>query len=114
MPKHHIAEDGFSVALSTWDTNNCNELNHAGAYVPSTNPLPEQYERRGPLRQRQRRLSEAQVGDMAHRYKQGATVYELAAEFGCNRTTVAERLKRIGLELRGSRRIDQVDLDSRP
>ncbi len=38
---------------------------------------------------------------MAAKYKAGATVYELAAEFGCHRTTVAERLKTVGIALRG-------------
>jgi hypothetical protein len=38
---------------------------------------------------------------MAARYEEGATVYELAAEFGCNRTTVAARLKKAGTAMRG-------------
>jgi transposase-like protein len=37
---------------------------------------------------------------MAVRYEGGATVYELAAEFGCNRVTVAERLKKSGVRMR--------------
>jgi uncharacterized protein (DUF433 family) len=37
---------------------------------------------------------------LAERYKEGATVYELAAEFGCNRTTIAERLKKAGIPMR--------------
>jgi len=28
-------------------------------------------------------------------------VYELAAEYGCHRTTVAERLKKAGIAMRG-------------
>ena len=54
----------------------------------------------GPLRQRQRRLTGAQVAEMATKYEAGATVYELAAEFGCHRTTVAERLKKAGIVMR--------------
>ncbi len=38
---------------------------------------------------------------MVARYKGGATVYELAAEFGCHRTTVAERLKKLEIVMRG-------------
>jgi DNA-binding Lrp family transcriptional regulator len=38
---------------------------------------------------------------MAARYEAGATVYELATEFGCHRTTVAERLKKAGIVMRG-------------
>lgn len=33
---------------------------------------------------------------MAGRYEEGATVYELAADFGFNRTTVAALLKKAG------------------
>ena len=49
---------------------------------------------------------------MAVRYLEGATVYELAEEFGCNRTTVSERLKRAGIVLRlgppSSQVIDEI------
>jgi DNA-directed RNA polymerase specialized sigma24 family protein len=38
---------------------------------------------------------------MIAKYERGATVYELAAEFGCHRTTVAERLKKAGASMRG-------------
>ena len=55
----------------------------------------------GPIRQRQRRLTGAQVAEMASKYEAGATVYELAAEFGCHRTTVAERLKKSAIAMRG-------------
>jgi predicted transcriptional regulator len=37
---------------------------------------------------------------MAARYKEGATVYELAAEYGCHRTTVSARLKKAGVFFR--------------
>ncbi len=59
------------------------------------------YRLNGSIRQRQRRLTEAQVAEMATIYEAGATVYELAAEFGCHRATVAERLKKAGVVLRG-------------
>lgn len=52
------------------------------------------------VRQRQRRLTEANVAELAARYGAGATVYELAAEFGCHRTTVAAQLKRLGIAMR--------------
>ncbi len=35
-------------------------------------------------------------------------MYELAAEFGCHRTTVAERLKKAGVELRSQRRTPEA------
>jgi transposase-like protein len=46
------------------------------------------------------RLTKAQVAQMATKYQAGATVCELAAEFGCHRTTVAARLKKAGVALR--------------
>jgi hypothetical protein len=55
----------------------------------------------GSLRQRQRRLTDAHVTETAEKYQRGATVYELAAEYGCHRTTVAERLKKAGIAMRG-------------
>ena len=109
------SDDPHWVALSTWDTNNCASLMRDDS--PPTSPdqaANPPYELQGPIRQRQKRLTEAEVAAMAGRYEEGATVYQLAAEFGCNRTTVSERLKRIGLEMRGSRRIDQADLAIRP
>ena len=53
----------------------------------------------------------AQVVEMVERYKEGATVYELSAEFGCHRTTVAARLKKAGISLRlQSPTSDAIDL----
>jgi len=57
------------------------------------------------LRQRQRRVTEAEVTRLVARYAQGATTYELAAEFGCKRATVASTLRRAGVELNASRRL---------
>jgi DNA-directed RNA polymerase specialized sigma24 family protein len=59
------------------------------------------YQLLGSIRQRQRRLTEAQVVEIATKYEAGATVYDLATEFGCRRTTVAERLKKAGIVMRG-------------
>jgi DNA-directed RNA polymerase specialized sigma24 family protein len=58
------------------------------------------YQLLGSIRQQQRRLTVAQVVKMVERYKEGATVYELSAEFGCHRTTVSARLKKAGVSLR--------------
>lgn len=46
------------------------------------------------------RLSAVQVGRLIEHYQCGATVYELAAEFGIQRATVACRLKDAGVILR--------------
>jgi predicted DNA-binding protein YlxM (UPF0122 family) len=54
----------------------------------------------GPIRQQQRRLTEAQTLELVDRYESGATVYELAKEFRYSRQTVSERLKKAGVTLR--------------
>lgn len=92
----------FLVALSTADTNKWLTLLEARLRSQSpeeVNPSSD-YLLLGPISQRQRRLTEAQVGEMAARYEEGATVYELAAEFDCHRTTVATRLKKAGIAMR--------------
>jgi transposase-like protein len=58
------------------------------------------YQLLGPIRQQQRRLTVPQVTEMVARYQGGATVYELSAEFGCHRTTVAARLMNVGIAIR--------------
>jgi hypothetical protein len=89
------------VALSTADTNKWLLLieDRLEGQTPEDHTSPD-YQLLGPIRQRQRRLTEAQVIEMAARYQEGATVYELAADFGCNRTTVAARLKKVGIVMR--------------
>lgn len=39
---------------------------------------------------------------MAAKYADGATCHELAAEYGCKRTTVANRLRKHGVRMRKS------------
>ena len=88
------------VALSTDDTNKWSTLlekRHRTLKLESTSI---DYERTGPILQRQRRLTKVQVIEMAARYEEGATVYELAADFGCNRATVAAQLKKAGIVMR--------------
>ena len=89
------------MALSTADSNKWLLLieDRIGSQTPEDRTSSD-YRLLGPIRQRQRRLTEAQVNEMAARYEGGATVYELAAEFGCNRTTVAARLKKAGIAMR--------------
>lgn len=90
------------VALSTADSNKWVLLKegHLEKQAPEVITSSD-YRLNGSIRQRQRRLTEAQVAEMATKYEAGATVYELAAEFGCHRATVAERLKKAGVEMRG-------------
>ena len=90
------------MALSTADSNKwlLLKVGHVARQTPEV-VTSSDYRLLGPIRQRQRRLTGAQVAEMAAKYKSGATVYELAAEFGCHRTTVAERLKKAGIAMRG-------------
>jgi DNA-binding CsgD family transcriptional regulator len=80
-------------------------------FTEQTNPGPaDDYEEVRSIRQYQRRLTHEQLDRVVERYRQGATVYELAAEFGCNRKTISERLKRVGVQMRGgSPNDDQMD-----
>ena len=89
------------VALSTADSNKWLLLleDRLERQTPEDHTSSD-YELLGPIRQRQRRLTETQVIEMAACYEEGATVYELATEFGCNRTTVAARLKKAGIVMR--------------
>jgi hypothetical protein len=90
------------VALSTADSNKWLLLKegHLEKQAPEVITSSD-YRLNGSIRQRQRRLTGAQVVEMAAKYKAGATVYELSAEFGCHRATVAERLKKAGIMMRG-------------
>ncbi len=100
------------MALSTADTNKWSTLLEKRHWTSELKATALEYERTGPILQRQRRLTETQAIAMAARYEEGATVYELAADFGCNRTTVAARLKKAGITMRlqspGSELIDSM------
>lgn len=56
------------------------------------------YERIRQIRQRQRRLNDSQVVELAFRYRGGAT--QLATEFNIDRRTVPDRLKKAGVGMR--------------
>ena len=89
------------MALSTADSNKWLLLKegHLEKQAPEVITSSD-YQLLGSIRQRQRRLTEAQVAEMRTKYQAGATVYELAAEFGCHRATVASRLERAGISMR--------------
>jgi lambda repressor-like predicted transcriptional regulator len=89
------------VALSTADSNKWLLLKegHLEKKAPEVITSSD-YRLNGSIRQRQRRLTEAEAVEMAAKCQAGATVYELAAEFDCHRTTVAARLKNAGITLR--------------
>jgi len=88
------------VALSTADTNKWATLLEKRDSTPKLESTNVDYERIGPIMQRQRRLSKAQALLMAKRYQAGATVYQLAKEFGISRHTVSARLKKAGITMR--------------
>ena len=88
------------VALSTADTNKWATLLNRGEPTPEIQVTRFDYERTGPIRQRQRRLSEAQALLMANKYRNGETIYQLSREFGISRHTVSARLKKAGVKMR--------------
>jgi DNA-directed RNA polymerase specialized sigma24 family protein len=95
------------VALSTADTNKWSTLLNRNLYGQMTASTNTHVERSGPIRQRQRRLSEVQVQQMTTRYLEGASVYELSVEFDICRSKVSERLKVNGVRMRLSPPSDQ-------
>jgi DNA-binding CsgD family transcriptional regulator len=56
----------------------------------------------------QHRLALDEVRRLVEGYKSGATVYELAEQFGLNRETVSSQLKQSGVVLRNVIRDDEV------
>lgn len=97
------------MALTTADSNKWLHLieGRFERQAPQDHPSSD-YQLVGPIRQRQRRLTQGQISDMAARYGEGATVYELASEFNCNRTTIAAQLKRAGITMRGQSPTSEV------
>ena len=89
------------VALSTADSNKwlLPKEGHLERQTPEDSTSSDN-QLLSPIRQRQRRLTAAQAVKMYARYEEGATVFELAAEFGCHRTTVAGQLKKAGIAMR--------------
>jgi|GEM_PF-1057899 len=62
------------------------------------------------IRQQQTRLDESEVVRLIAEYRSGSTVYQLAARFGCHRTTVSECLKHHGVPMRMTRLTsEQID-----
>ena len=52
------------------------------------------------IRQQQKRLTSEEEHEVVKQYRAGATVYELAAIFGCHRTTISACLKRHHVQMR--------------
>lgn len=49
------------------------------------------------IRQQQKDLSDDEIRQIAQRYSEGASVYELAREFDCHRSTISRCLKKQGI-----------------
>ncbi len=49
--------------------------------------------------QEQKRLSDDEIRQIAEKYSAGASTYELAAEFGCHRSTISRALKKSRIEV---------------
>jgi uncharacterized protein (DUF433 family) len=47
----------------------------------------------------QRRLSDAEMGQIIIAYQNGKTTYELATEYGCHRNTISQNLKKHGIHV---------------
>jgi DNA-binding CsgD family transcriptional regulator len=62
-------------------------------------PVPEEPELVFP--QPQRRLTAAEIVEVVRAYQRGATARELAAQFHVNRLTIAQHLKKMGIQVRG-------------
>jgi DNA-binding CsgD family transcriptional regulator len=64
------------------------------------------------LHQPQKILSDEEVSELIIGYKSGLTIYQLAKQFGCHRTTVSQHLKSRGVEMRNrpltEKQIDEV------
>ena len=106
------------VALSTCDTGKWHSLEKWASRIPvmafDQHNSSSHYETSGNvgqqncetsagihvLRQSQRRLTTAQKADLGQRYRNGATVYQMAKEFGLDRRTVSKFLKEAGVVMR--------------
>ncbi|MBO4855525.1 helix-turn-helix domain-containing protein [Candidatus Saccharibacteria bacterium] len=51
------------------------------------------------ITQHQKRLSKLEIRTICERYQNGASIYKLAADFGCHRRTISDTLKRNGVEV---------------
>ena len=49
------------------------------------------------IRQQQKDLSDDEIQQIAQRYTEGASIYELAREFDCHRGTISRHLKQQGV-----------------
>jgi len=72
-----------------------------GAAAPRKQPTAVYRKTVTKLCQPQKRHSDGEVVDLVAAYRAGASVYELAEQFGCRRQTVSAWLKSQGVQMRG-------------
>ena len=51
------------------------------------------------IRQEQKDLTDDEIQQVCQRYSEGASIYELADEFGCHRGTISRHLKQQGIKV---------------
>ncbi len=51
------------------------------------------------ITQHQKRLTKLEIQTICERYQNGASIYKLAADFGCHRRTISDTLKRNDVEV---------------
>lgn len=100
--------------LSTADTNKWQYLLNATRSSPPVDDSPQEstYDAHTvkSIRQHQRRLTEAEVAQVADRYRAGETLRELAHDLGCRRSTIGTRLAAAGITTRNRPATeDQID-----
>ena len=58
------------------------------------------YEHVKAINQRQKHRTKTEIGEVVKNYQAGATVYQLAKEFGCPRNTISGALRSAGIKMR--------------
>lgn len=98
--------------LSAADADKWVSLLGRGSWTLAERSEASDYEPGRQIRQHQTRLDTEQIDQLVSRYLEGATVYELAAEFGCHRATVSDHVKRSGVPMRrhkaSAEQIDEI------
>lgn len=64
-----------------------------GCIRPAQPSIADGYEAVSQLRQQHKRLTDSEVNGLVFAYREGCTILELAARFGCDRKTVTRYLK---------------------
>jgi DNA-binding transcriptional regulator LsrR (DeoR family) len=93
-----------------WNTRaQLQHLQHVATHLPDL-AAPVAKQEREPTHARARRLKDQQVKELTAAYEAGATLRQLAGQFGIERRTVGKVLKRNGVEVRW-RRLTEADVD---